>query len=265
MYSFNQTNELQLSYSRRINRPTARQINPFIDKSNLEVFRSGNPNLNPEYINSFELGYNGNWGKTNAGVTIFYKQISNLINQVTLLDSIGISHIAPQNITSCQNLGFELTYELVPTHWWKFNGNGSFYKYLLQSDNIGNSNSNYSYNARLNNIFTPINKTSIQLVSNYTGPIIAITSKMKPQFSIDIAVKRDFFDNKLSLTARATDIFNTLKSSYTSWSTNFTADNWRKMQTRVFYISVSYNFGTNGSKKSKSNGNNESTHSTEIF
>lgn len=265
LYSLNQTNELQLSYSRRINRPTARQINPFIDKSNLEVFRSGNPNLNPEYINSFEIGYTGNWGKTNAGVTFFYKQISDLINQVTIMDSVGISHISPQNISSCQNLGFELTYEFVPTPWWKFNGNGSFYKYLLQSDNMGNSNSNYSYNARLNNTFTPINKTSVQLVNNYTGPIIALTSKMKPQFSVDIAVKRDFFDNKLSLTARATDIFNTLKSSYASWGTNFTADNWRKMQTRIFYISASYNFGTNGSKKSKSNGNNESTHSTEIF
>ena len=266
LYAINQNNVLQFSYSRRINRPTARLINPFIDRSNLEVYRSGNPDLNPEYINSIEAGYNGTWGKTNGGITIFYKHISDLINQVTLLDSSGISHIAPQNVSSCQNLGFEITFEQSLTNWWKINGNGSFYKNIIKSDNFGNTNNNYSYNARLNNVFTPMSKTSIQLVANYTGPIIAITSKMKPQFSVDIAIKRDFFDNKLSLTARATDIFNTLKNSYTSWGTNFTADNWRKMETRVFYFSATYNFGSNGfSKKSKSNGNSESVHSTEIF
>lgn len=266
MYSLNKNSDLQLSYSRRINRPTARQINPFVDKSNLEVFRSGNPDLSPEYVNSLEAGYTGNWGKTNAGITIFYKQITNIINPVTLLDTIGISHIAPQNISSSQNLGFELTYEQLLTNWWKISSNGSFYRNNLNSANFGISNNSYSYNARLNNQFTPISKTSIQFVANYTGPFIAITSKMKPQFSFDIAIKRDFFDNKLTLTARATDIFNTLKNSYTSWGSNFTANNWRKMETRVVYFSLSYNFGTNVfGEKSKSNGNGESVHNSEIF
>jgi hypothetical protein len=99
---------------------------------------------------------------------------------------------------------------------------------------------------------------------NYTGPIIAITSKMEPQFSIDLAIKRDFLDNKISLTARVTDLLNTLKNSYTAWGDNFYAENWRKTETRVVYFSVAYNFGSQ-SKKTKSNGNIESTHSTEIF
>jgi hypothetical protein len=99
----------------------------------------------------------------------------------------------------------------------------------------------------------------------YTGPIIAITSKMKPQFSVDLAIRRDIVSDKLSITARATDIFNTLKNSYTAWGTNFTADNWRKPETRVFYLSLIYNFGKTGtSKNSKPNLNNESVHSKEI-
>jgi len=264
-YSVGENHGLQFSYGRRINRPTARQINPFIDKSNLEVYRSGNPNLIPEYVNSIEAGYNGKWKKANTGFTLFFNNIANPINMIAVLDSAGISHMYPENISSGRNYGFELTYEQPFTKWWKLSSNGSFYRNIVKSDTAGLSNSNFSFNARLNNLFTVDKKTSAQLVIIYTGPIIAITSKMEPQFSVDLALKRDILNSKLSLTARATDIFNTLKNSYTAWGTNFTADNWRKPETRVFYLSLIYNFGKNGSSKnSKSNANNESVHSKEI-
>jgi outer membrane receptor protein involved in Fe transport len=264
-YSLSENHGLQMSYGRRINRPTARQLNPFVDMSNPEVLRSGNPDLKPEYVNSIEAGYNGKWKKSNAGFTLFYNSITDLINAVTVMDSEGISYMYPENISSGRNFGFELTYEQPLTKWWKLSGNGSFYRNIIKSDTAEISNSNFSYNARLNNLLTVDKKTSAQLVIMYTGPIIAISSKMEPQFSVDLAIKRDLMDNKLSLTGRITDIFNTLKNSYTAWGTNFTADNWRKPETRVFYLSLAYNFGkSNPSKSTKSNMNNESVHSKEI-
>ena len=155
MYSPDQKNEFQFSYNRRINRPTARMINPFIDMSTPDVYRSGNPNLKPEYVNSFEAGYNRIWNKANLGFTLFYKDITDLINPVSSLDSNGISHIAPQNIAKSRNLGFELTYDQLLLPWWKLTGNGSFYRNAIESDDQNLSNSDYSYNARLNNVFTP--------------------------------------------------------------------------------------------------------------
>ncbi len=134
MYSPDQKNEFQLSYNRRINRPTARMINPFIDMSNPDVYRSGNPNLRPEYVNSFEAGYNRIWNKANVGFTLFYKDITDLINPVNYLDSNGISHIAPQNIAKSRNLGFEFTYDQLLLSWWKLTGNGSFYRNAIESD-----------------------------------------------------------------------------------------------------------------------------------
>lgn len=203
--------------------------------------------------------------KSNTGFTLFFNNITNPINMIAVLDSAGISHMYPENISSGRNYGFELIYEQPFTKWWKLSSNGSLYRNIIKSDTEGLSNSNFSYNARLNNLFTVDKKTSAQLVIMYTVPIIAITSKMEPQFSVDLAIKRDILSNKLSLTARATDIFNTLKNSYTALGTNFTADNWRKTETRVFYLSFIYNFGKNGSSKnSKSNVNNESVHSKEI-
>jgi hypothetical protein len=264
-YSPGENHGFKLSFGRRINRPNARQLNPFIDRSNLEMYRSGNPGLRPEYVNSAEAGYDGKWKKANIGFTIFHNNISDLINMVTVMDSAGISHMFPENISSGRNYGFELTYEQPLLKWWKLSANGSFYRNIIKSDTTGVSNSNFSYNARLNNLFTVNKKTSAQLVVMYTGPIISISSKMEPQFSVDLAIKRDLLNNRLSLTARVTDIFNTLKNSYTAWGANFTADNWRKPETRVFYLGLFYNFGNTGtSKNTKSNMNNESVHSREI-
>jgi hypothetical protein len=82
---------------------------------------------------------------------------------------------------------------------------------------------------------------------------------------MDCAVRKDLLKNKLSLTLRASDVFNSLKNSYTAWGSNFTADNWRKTETRVLYFSISYSFGSNGnSKSSKSIIQNESKPSTEM-
>ncbi len=264
-HPINENNQLQLSYSRTIKRPSARMINPFVDRSNLEVFRSGNPDLKPEYVNSIELGFNGNYDKTILGFTAFYKHIANPINSVTLLDDAGISHMAPQNMLSSLNYGLEFTFEQVLNKWWKINGNTSFFKNKITGNVDGTSASNYSYLGRINSSWTPSKSLSFQLIANYLGSVVGVYSRMEPQYSIDCAVKKDLLKNKLSLTLRASDVFNSLKNSYTSWGSNFTADNWRKTETRVLYFSISYSFGSNGnSKSSKSIIQNESKPSTEM-
>lgn len=105
------------------------------------------------------------------------------------------------------------------------------------------------------------------MIGNYAGPAIGISSKMKSQYYMDIAVKKDFSGEKLSVTIRASDIFNTRKNEYTSWGSNFTAANWRKQETRIIYLSIAYKFGSNGQvKNSKPNNNDENKQqNNEIF
>ena len=256
---------LQFSYSRRINRPSSRMINPFVDRSNPEIQRSGNPFLKPEYVNSFEAGYTKIMGSTILGFTLYYKKINNVINQVTVLDSTGVSHMSPQNMLSAENFGVETTFEHSFAKWWRINGNASFYRSIIKGGSEDNSNSNYSYNFRVNSNFTPVQKLSVQLTGNYSGPVIGLYSKMKPQYSVDAAIRKDFLNDKLSLTLRATDLFNTLKNRYTSWGYNFTAYNWRKQETRVVYLSLSYTFGSGKSVKNSKSENKEPSPALEIF
>ncbi len=244
MYQATDKSRFLLSYSRRINRPTGRLINPYADRSNPEVLRSGNPLLKPEYVNSFEAGYSGSNTSSVFGLTAYYKHITNVINSLTVLDSTGISHIFPENVASADNYGVESTFEHSFAKWWRINGNASFYRTIIKAGDDKNSNSNYSYNARLNSNFTLPAKITLQVIGNYSGPVIGLYSKIDPQYGVDVALKKDFLKDKFSLTLRATDIFNTLRNGYTAWGYNFNADNWRKQETRVVYLSISYNFGS---------------------
>lgn len=173
--------------------------------------------------------------------------------------------MAPQNMSTSQNYGLEFTFEHSIYNWWKINGNASFFRNLIKDDVKDNSASNYSYLGRFNSSWTPSKSLSFQLIANYAGPIVGVYSRMEPQYSMDFAVKKDLLNNKLSLTVRASDVFNTLKNTYTSWGSNFTADNWRKTETQVLYFSISYSFGAKGnSKGSKSIITNESKPSSEM-
>lgn len=231
-----------LSYSRRINRPTSRMINPFANMSNPEVIRSGNPDLRPEYINSFEFGVNKSWDKTTLGASVFYNYINDVINQTNILDSVGISHMYPVNADWAQSYGAEFSFDQIIFKWWKINGNASIFRNSVYGFGEDESNSNYSYNGRINSLWTPAKNFSVQLTGYYSKPAVGLYTRVDPQTSFDIALRKDFSSN-FSLTLRATDIFNTSKSSYVSWGNDFTTDNWRKSETRVFYLSLSYKFG----------------------
>jgi hypothetical protein len=180
---------------------------------------------------------------------LFYKKVNNVINRVVTLDSNNVSHMMPQNQESGQNYGIEFTYEQTLIEWWKVSCNGSLYRNIVTGES--SRNSNYSSTIRLISTWTPAKTFSIQLSGYYRGPQVSVQSKSDPMYSFDIAVKKDFLDEKLSATVRIGDIFNTWENSYTAWGDNFTSDNWRKRESQVLYISLGYRFGVQ--PKSKNN------------
>ncbi|MEL7003654.1 MAG: TonB-dependent receptor, partial [Bacteroidota bacterium] len=120
-YKIAQGNSIQASYSRRIRRPRSRNLNPFPfsinDNRNL---RTGNPDLDPTYTDSYEIGYLKTWKKSSLYSSFYYRQTKGVVQRITRrVDTVNIS--SPVNLSTENAYGFEFNYNYDITDWWKIN------------------------------------------------------------------------------------------------------------------------------------------------
>ncbi|MFZ4401119.1 MAG: TonB-dependent receptor domain-containing protein [Bacteroidales bacterium] len=248
---FARKNELQISYSRRVNRPDMHDLNPFKDYSNPDMLRYGNPYLKPEYINSFELGHSKYWNKTSFYTSVYYRQINDVIKRITFLDSLGISNLTSENLSKGISYGVDFILEQEITKWWRINANFSYFRTIIEGNSVdGNiSTDNYSWTSKLNSTMNFGKSLSVQISANYRAPIITPQGKMFETYSADIAIKKDLFKDKFSVGIRVSDIFNTQIWKNEAYGTGFYTNMNHKRQSQALYLTLSYKI--NGGLKQK--------------
>ncbi|AFH50148.1 Outer membrane receptor protein [Ignavibacterium album JCM 16511] len=239
--------EVQLSYSRRVERPNNRQLNPYVDRSDSLNISYGNPELKPEYINSIELGYSRIFGKTALTSSIFYRNTNDAITNYTIVNDNGITETTWRNLAKNLSYGLELTLSSSLFDWFRTNTSFTYFKNEFEGLNI--SNSDYSWLAKMNNTFMLSKDFNFQINLNYNAPTIMGQSKMKEQFATDIAMKKDFLDGQLSLTFRVSDLFNTRKWESETIGQNFITSSYRKMESRIAYLGISYRLSPNNNRE----------------
>lgn len=230
--------ELQFSYSRRVERPNNRRLNPYVDRSDSLNIYYGNPELKPEFINSFELGYSKLFGKTALTSSIFYRNTNDAITNYTVVNDNGITETTWRNLAKSLSYGLELTFSSPVVDWFRTNTSFTYFK--NEFEGLGISNSDFSWMAKMNNTFMLSKDFNFQINLNYNAPTIMGQSKMKEQFATDFAMKKDFLDGQLSLTFRLSDVFNTRKWESETIGQNFITTSYRKMESRVAYLGISY-------------------------
>ncbi|MBL4861461.1 MAG: TonB-dependent receptor [Crocinitomicaceae bacterium] len=106
-YDLSAVSELSLSYSRRINRPKSRQLNPFTSYADPFNLRSGNPDLDPEYIDSYDFGYAFTKKKIILSASFFHRRTKDVINRVKLYRDNNTAIVTYDNIDKSVSTGFE--------------------------------------------------------------------------------------------------------------------------------------------------------------
>jgi len=257
-YDLGKKRELQFSYSRRVDRPSPRELNPYVDYSDSLNIRQGNPALQPEYTNSLELGVLKYWDKTSLTSNLFFRNTAGLIEDITLLDTTGISYTMPQNINNSKSYGIELVASANPYKWLRINGNLSFYNYQVSEvpEYQIPATESFTWSGRLNATFMYSKDGSFQLIGNYMSPSSSLQSTRESNYNIDASLRHDFFKNKLTVSLRVTDIFNTRNFNSVTTGTNFVTVNNRYMESRVLYAGIQLKLN-NYSKKSEKNNNGE--------
>ncbi|KAA3436679.1 TonB-dependent receptor domain-containing protein [Rufibacter hautae] len=260
-YEFSQEQKVQTSYSRRIDRPWTGQLNPFRDVSDALNVREGNPNLRPEFTDSYEVNYLHFWKETTATVGVFYRRMTDVVqsirNQFTTENGENATLSTFQNIASGESYGLELTGTANLFKWWSLNANVSGFNYKIDATEQGlASNSRLSWTSRLNSNFTLPYKTEVQLSMNYRSPTVTVQGERSSFFTTSLSARKEVFGGKGNIILRVQDVFNTMRfNSYTFSEGQFEETSRYKPQSQIVFVGFSYRFGNVSQKKER--GENE--------
>ncbi len=274
-YKLSEKSDLQLNYSRKINRPNFFQLIPNYDISDPLNLSIGNPNLVPEFTNLAELSYQTQvTPKTSFLATVYLKNTNDLITNYQYRDKNPDPNAKPDsvlitsyaNANTSYNVGLELTGKTKPVKWWDLTMNINVYNSTLKAGAItgGIDNGQLSMFGKINNSFTLPKNFSIQLSGDYQaktilppgrggggggmmmfgGSPIGAQGYTRPNYGVDIAIKKDFMKNKAaSLTLQMNDIFRTKLYSTHSESVYFIQDSDRRRDPQVLRLNFNYRFG----------------------
>ena len=237
--------ELQVSYTRRINRPNTRSLNPFKDYEDPYNVRYGNPYLKPEYINSYELSYLKYFKKTVVTATAYYRQTNGIVQRIKTIGDSTISFVTFVNLNSSTSYGLELIDKMDLYKWWNVTASFNFFQNIINGKNVDADlqNNNLSYTGKLLSNMKVWKSMDIQFSANYMGPTATAQGEVKAIFTMDIGLKKDFLKNQLSVAAGVTDITNSRKMNIVSSGTNFQLEMMRRRESRVATVTVTYRFG----------------------
>jgi outer membrane receptor protein involved in Fe transport len=251
-YNFTPLQELKLDYSRRVDRPNPWQINPFINYSDSLNLSSGNPDLQPQYTNSYELGYSTILYDFNITSSLFYKQTDGLITQIATLIGNGVTESTFKNISNEKNYGAEFIANGSLFPWWRLNGNVSYFRRDINTPYFitGVSDHSYNWTARINSSWTLSKTLGFQISSTYNSPTVTAQGTFNAIYFTDIAVKNDF-SRDLSMTIRVSDIFDTRKFAGETIGNEFISFNQGRRTSRVLYLGFTYNINNYKPSKDK--------------
>ncbi len=257
-YSLPKENKLQISYSRRINRPSIHSMNPFVDASDPLTLHTGNPYLKPEYINSYEVGHIKDWKKLSLTSSLFYKQTNDVISRYRIVDTTGSITVMPINIAKATSYGFDFIISYNPVKFIRLSGDFSWFNTTLSGSNLETdlTSSILSYNGKFNaSIFLPKN-FSLQINCMFEGPSVMAQAIRKEFYTVSAGLRKDFKNKKISLSLRFSDIFNTMKFRIVTDDPTLKAKMEFKRQSQVAYITLSYRINE-GNKQREKNKNAE--------
>lgn len=240
--------ELRLSYSRRINRPTTDQLNPFTNYSNPKRLRVGNPELLPELIDALELNLSQRLKFGTITATGYFRYIHDAHTRYFEPIAPGSDTIIATfvNLLSGKNLGLELIAQFRPAKWMDLMVSGNFFRTVMDASNLEPdlTVNNVGLTSNLNATFYLSKETSLQLTANYSTPRVGPQGTFAEMFATDIAFKQNLLKGRASVNLRLTDVTNTRRFKILANTSELYGFYYRKRESRIGYVTLSYRLGS---------------------
>lgn len=255
-YNITPTQKFMTSYSKRIRRPRGWFLEPFETWMNAYNVRTGNPDLLPQYINSFEGGYMQYFGRNMVSAELYIRETNNLMERVQSVYSENVILHTFDNVGNSLSVGSELSLRVMPFEWWDFNLMGNVYHYEI-NDQPASSNQNVesdNWSLRFNNNLKVSPKIKLQLNAMYNSPSVTSQGEREAMFFLNAGARMDIIENKLSASLNIRDILDTGDHEFIS-----EGDGWYRYQSSdrvapIVSASIKYNFNNYRSTERGGNG-----------
>jgi len=243
-HTFDDKDEMSFSYSRRIDRPSYEDLNPFVYYLDQYTYQQGNPFLRPQYTDNYELDYTYN--KT-INVSLNYSHTTDAITEIILTNvARKATYQTNLNLQTQDSYNIDVNSPYTIAKWWTGNIEGNAFYLKFKSDSLFGGNLNdgqLAYVLKTTQTFL-FGGFKAEVFTNYKSALTYGIYKIRPQYSTDVGVSRSFDDKKLNVKFSVSDIFNTRTNNL---SANYQSDDFvitQKGQTRVARLTLTYNFGS---------------------
>lgn len=262
-YSLPHDNEIQINYTRRIRRPWGGQLNSFRNISDPTSISYGNPQLQPEYSNSFELNYLKSWTYHMISVSAYMRQASDVMNRLSFMDG-DVMYSTWANVCRRMNSGVEIVGKDQLFGWLDltttvnlYNNHISGWKYTMKAESgreieLSNKKQNsFAWDARIMANFKLPWSLALQATGRYSSAHKEAQGSHQGGWSVDLGLRKTFGDWSISLNCR--DLFDSRKFKNTTIGADYEQFNKRWRGGRTVRLTIKYSFGNMKAKKNRNN------------
>lgn len=212
-YSISPTQQFMASYTRRIEHSRPWALEPYITWVDAYNVRSGNPDLKPEYIDSYEAGYQTHLGKHLVSTEVYHRVTSNKVEFVrsAYTEAENVTLRRAQNVGSEFSTGMELMVNLAFFDLWDVYLLGNLFDYRVEGALNGQNftQQTFTWNTRFNNTFKLTPSTTLQVNASYNSPTVSAQGRVEGYVLTTLAVRQELFDRQLALTLDVSDVLRT--------------------------------------------------------
>ncbi|MFS8616238.1 MAG: TonB-dependent receptor [Solitalea sp.] len=235
---------VKVSYSRRIQRPSLWFLNPYVDRADSLNIRYGNPELEPELSDSYELGWSTFFKGTSLNASLYWRNTSDVIESVSSIQD-GVTHTTFANVSSSTAIGLNLfgSTQLMPK--WTVSGSVNLYDYRIKSneDNQYN-NSSFMYNLNMNSNYSFGDGFSASLFALFNSPRTTLQGRSSSWSMMSVGLKKELFDRKGSIGINVNNPYKKNQEFNRDLTgLNFTQNSVFGFEFRSVSLNFSYRFG----------------------
>ena len=254
-YSFNERQSVQVSYSRRINRPWSRALIPFVDFDNTRSQFTGNPNLQPEFSNSYEAGYLHNWETGSLLTSFYYRYRTEVIERITNQRQ-GVTRIFPINLATEESWGVEFSVDQNIAKSLSLTANANLFSSKSDGSFEGQVFSSEAeiFQSRMSLRWDIVKGWKYEASMRYRGPRETTQGSRAGMTMIDTGFSREFMDGRAVLSFSVRDLldsqnFNNTVTTDGNPNTDFFSQREFSWSSRSATVNFQYFFGENNEQR----------------